>query len=281
MSYGEDIIATGQARLAREEHPDAKIVFGDPDLFTANNGENFKMHWSEMYENNPNILQPDEDAEDVIIIPNYPKHRPFINYKKTKFDSVTGDETNILKIAYDPDFELHRGELFFTEEELATAKKRIENVQPPIVFIDWKTEITNKSWILDRWQSVIDKSSLNFVEFKIPDGEQKLEGTELIEVRSFREACAILKICLGKGFLLGIQSNLHHAAAALNLPAIVIWSHYGHPDILGYDDHINVRWDAAGDPCGLRSPCANCKISMEMIKVDDVLLAIQTIKETI
>jgi len=280
VDYGSDILATGEARIVREQNPDTKIAFGNPEALSPTSEGKTKLYWSEIFENNPNILQPGENAEEITIIANFPKSRPFINYAKTKYTQIDEQNKTPYKFAYNADYETTRGELFFSDNEIAEAEKLIGDLEAPIIFIDPIAGIENKGWLPERWNNLVEQSSYNFVQLLYNNQPTALNGVTQIDPKTFRLACAILKVCSGKSILLTTDSNLHHAAAALNMPTIVLWSHYSHPDNLGYEEHINIRWDAAGTPCGLRDSCIQCKHSMEMIKVEDVLLAIDmTIKE--
>ncbi len=289
IDYGFDILATGEARIIREETPDAKIAFGKIDGSIKKSNGKTKIYWSEIFENNPNILQPGEDSEKLIIANNYPTHRPFINYAKSKYAQTDGQQKILYKAAFDPDYEATRGELFFSDSETAEAEKLIRDLNFPIVFVGPSTNVANKSWLPERWEELIKQSSYNFVQL-IYDGQATnqaapqisgLKGVRQIDTKTFRQACAVLKACIGRSLLLTVEGDLHHAAAALNMPAIVLWSHYSHPDNLGYEEHINIRWDAAGKPCGLRDSCIQCKHSMEMIKVEDALLALNQVAKEI
>ncbi|MEX2449662.1 MAG: hypothetical protein WD407_02290 [Rhodospirillales bacterium] len=280
MGYGDDIMATGDAKTARAEHPNAKVVFADPDNPFHNEKGKARLHWSIVYENNPNILQPGEDAEDLLVIPIFPGSRPYINYEKSRYATLGDSSDKIpIKIAYNRDFQAPRGELYFTADEIAKAEEAVAGLKPPIAVIEPLTKgANNKAWIWERWQEVVEQSDCTFVQLGADDDIPWLDGVQKIVTPSFREACAILAVCKNTGFFLGTDGGLHHAAAAIGLPAIVLWSHYSHPDNLGYEDHVNIRWDAAGSPCGLREPCIQCQRSMEMIKVNDVLVAIGIVK---
>jgi len=275
VSNGEDIMATGEAKLICEANPNAKVAFGNPETLSQDDGGKTKLYWSEMFENNPHIFQPDENPEELIISANYPTSRPFINYARTKYSQTDQQKKVPYKVAYDPDYVPTRGELFFSESEITTAQELIQGLDTPIIFLNPFADIANKHWLEDRWEDLIKKTSYHFVQLTYDSQQPSLNDVAQIKANTFRQACAVLSVSAEHGVLLSIDSHLHHAAAAVNLPSVVLWSHYSHPDNLGYDDHINIRWDATGKPCGLRDACIQCKKSMEMIKVDDVILAIE------
>ncbi|MEQ8195752.1 MAG: hypothetical protein RIB59_14805, partial [Rhodospirillales bacterium] len=159
MGYGDDIMATGLAKRAREEHPHAKVVFADPDNPFQNEKGKTRLHWSSVYENNPNILQPGEDAEDLIVVPVFPGRRPYINYGRSRKGLTDNGLSVRSKFAYNPDFQATRGEFFFTDGELEQAEAAAKDLTAPIVFIEPNTkDAVNKTWPWERWQQVVEKS---------------------------------------------------------------------------------------------------------------------------
>jgi ADP-heptose:LPS heptosyltransferase len=280
LNFSGDILATGHARLAVQSNQGAKVAFGKSKDMGSNDKEKLKLYWSEIFENNPNILQPGEDLENIILIPDYPSSRPFVNYKKSKYALSDNNEKNLVQIVFEEDYAAVQGDLYFTPDEIRTAEQVIADLDSHFVIVDPNSSIKNKEWPADRWKEFTENKSYNFVQLVLEEEEEEdsediLPSTTKIKTKTIRDACAILKASVGKGVLVSIDSPLHHAAAAVGLPATVLWSHYSHPDILGYADHINIRWDAIGKPCGLRDSCIQCKKSMEIIKVDDVILAVE------
>ena len=74
MGYGDDIMATAEAREIKKKYPNSIIVFG--------NGK--KVFTSEIFENNPNIYNKKEInyKDNVIWIDNYLGHRPTVDLTK-------------------------------------------------------------------------------------------------------------------------------------------------------------------------------------------------------
>ncbi len=70
--------------------------------------------------------------------------------------------------------------------------------------------------------------------------------TNWIETKTFREALAILNKA---SVFVGTDGGLHHAAAALGIPSVVIWTGFSSPRHLGYDTHRNIH--DGSEPCGL------------------------------
>jgi ADP-heptose:LPS heptosyltransferase len=134
-----------------------------------------------------------------------------------------------------------------------------------MVMIEPTTKVPdgNKAWLWDRWQAVARTRS-DFVQCG-PADAPRLTGVEFVET-TFRNAAAVLSGC--RAFV-GPEGALHHAAAALDVPAVVLWSEFISPDVTGYASQINIRH--AGPACGSRVPCESCKRSMEAITVQEVV----------
>jgi len=67
-----------------------------------------------------------------------------------------------------------------------------------------------------------------------------------------------------------VEGGLHHAAAALGRPAVVIFGHFIDPEVTGYHGHKNLRGGAVG-MCGSWSSCPECVRAMEAITPEVVV----------
>ena len=66
----------------------------------------------------------------------------------------------------------------------------------------------------------------------------------------------------------------HHAAAALSVPAVVIWGARTNPEILGYKTQTNLTF--GDDWCGsLKQVCAHCQRAMSQIEPGRVWFAVE------
>lgn len=180
--------------------------------------------------------------------------RPYIDYTKT-------DEK---RIAYNQNYRAEPGELYLTPEEIPEDED--------FVYIEPNTKGTfgnNKDWGFDRWQQVVD--CLPHIRFIQGRGRQ-LRGVEQRNTKSFRHACGLLSKAK---FLVGTDGGLHHAAAALGKPAVVVWGGLVSPKILGYDTHINLH--SGTHSCGSREPCPHCRKALDWVTVDMVVDAIHSL----
>jgi ADP-heptose:LPS heptosyltransferase len=93
---------------------------------------------------------------------------------------------------------------------------------------------------------------------------------EHIVTPSFRVAISAMS---GASLYIGPDGGLHHVAAALGIPAVVLWGGVASPKNLGYDFHTNI-WHG-DEPCGtVNGICGHCKEAMAKITVEEVLEAV-------
>ena len=271
MGYGDDIMATAYARAAVEEHPSSKVFFGDP---------NNPVHpfWSPVFANNPFILQPKKNIQENlrhICIPDFPGSRRYIDYKNSRwgYPNWAGGRRHITEFCWKFGFRAPRGDLFFSNDEIRKAKKiskRLPNnfivIEPNIATKPWTN---NKGWNWSNWQTLVNRCpDIPFVQF----GKEGpwLEGVPTIK-NTFREATALLTRAQG---LVTTEGGLHHAAAAIHKPAVVLWGHFSSPATLGYDGQINLR-QATGQGCGRTEFCSQCTNSMNAITITSVESAVR------
>lgn len=237
-------MATAQAR-------EASRALGVPVSFGSNRNH-------EVFKNNPHIV-PDNGFRLI----NEPGNRPYILAE------------TIEKIVYNPNFRAVPGELYFTENELGEARGLAGEpgdfivIEPGIKSVFSKD---NKDWGWNNWEKLVKElKDYNPVQLVPDQSTRKLTGVRAIETETFRIACAILKEAK---LFVGTDGGLHHAAAALDVRAVVIWSGYSHPLHLGYPQHVNVRANDS-PPCGAKISCDHCKAMMAKISVQQVHEAIK------
>jgi hypothetical protein len=158
------------------------------------------------------------------------------------------------------------GELYFTVEEKAFAEP-----YRGLVMIEPNSKAnghTNKQWLWERWQQLVSIAPM----VQCSDKGPWLNGVTMVNTPTFRHACAVLSVC--KAYV-GPEGGLHHAAAALEVPAVVLWSHFIDPSITGYQTQKNIRH--AEGICGMRVNCPKCRESMEAISVDEVAEALRDV----
>lgn len=244
MGWGDEIIATGQARIA-QQHSDLPVVvfdrYGHP-----------RAH--EMWAFNPRIHTTWDKRMSIHRINNGPSLRPYIATK-------TIDKWGWKDYACPP------GEIYFNAAEIAQCPP----VTPDMILLEPNIKSrapVNKDWGWDRWQALADmmlRAGLRPVQFGTYN-TKTLTGVPLLHTNTFRLACAGLARC--RAAVLP-EGGLHHAAAALNVRAVVLYGGFISPKQTGYVIHKNLF--TGHEPCGMRVPCKHCALAMAAIEPEMVL----------
>lgn len=240
MGWGDELMAAGQARRIQLENPKAgKVIIRD------RNG-NIRQH--EAWNDNPRILKRSEaPGRTAVSIVNGPSVRPYIADKSE------------MKWTWN-EWECPVGEIYFSDLELKFAE-----AYSPQVVIEPNNKAKaspNKDWGIERWAGLVHllkKAGLESVQLG-PRGTRVIDGAALIETPTIRLACAVL--AKAKVAVLP-EGGLHHAAAALSVPTVVIFGGFISPKQTGYATQTNLF--TGGKPCGMRQNCPHCKIAMAAI----------------
>ena len=251
MGFGDEILLTGIVKkaYARRKRP---IAIG-------RHGKNYlnEVLWGEIFDNNPKIDR--EPGANAIWVDAIKGNRPYIDYHET----ATNTEGKVFYRKFRPE----PGEIYLSEEE------KSKYPQKDFIYIEPNVKGSfggNKDWGFDRWQEVVKRLPYTFIQGR----GRRLDGVEQVDTPTFRDACALLSRAIG---FVGTDGGLHHAAAAMGKPAVVVWGGLVGPDVLGYDTHINLRGDGVKS-CGNHRPCEHCKEALALVTVEMVVDAIETSK---
>jgi hypothetical protein len=255
VGIGDQLMATGMARGAARRGK--RIAFGD----------GHRIIWDknslEIFRKNKNIAIPGSERDpDIEWIPFYRGHRIYNRQEGNRW-------------VWNMDFRPQPGQLYFSKHETDFADK----LRPGFVLIEpnvpwWKTVAVNKDWGRAKYQAVAEAlkaTGHRVAQFSF--GKVRLSGVEIIYAESFRHAAAALAKAK---FAVLPEGGLHHAAAAVNLKAAVIFGGFIPPSVTGYDFHINLTGGA--EACGSIHTCAHCRAALDAIQVKDVLAACQQLK---
>jgi hypothetical protein len=204
-----------------------------------------------MWEKNPRILRPSAPSEGVSLL-DAPGARPYIA-EVTPERFVWRDSPPV------------PGEIALLDNEVSYALPRVPAggvlIEPGL-----KAKASpNKRW--GHWQAVVDaRPGIPWVQIGAPGTEPPLKRVTYIMTPSFRIGCGVLS---GMSLYVGHEGGLHHAAAALGVPAVVLFGGYISPAQTGYLTHWNLF--TGGEPCGSRYPCLHCADAMRRITVEMVV----------
>ena len=258
MGYGDDIMATAEARELKVKNPRAKILVGD----------GIKEYVSPIFEGNPSIsrLKDIQPGDQVIWLKNYYGCRPYIDYTRSNFNQRV----------FFKDYNARPGDLYIPDaiQSEVDFLLKTEFKKNLLVMIEPNVAMRpNKDWDLNNWQAVVNSlhDNIDYVQPAYP-GASLLQGARPIPTKTFLHGCALLK---RSDFFLGSEGGLHHASAALGVRAIVLFGGRIHPNITGYSNHINIYIEAPDSPCGMFAPCEHCRRCLEKIRPEQIIELLQ------
>ena len=269
MGYGDDIMATAEV----ERQNRALLADGRKAKFFFGNVRDRTRHVSPVFNHNPLIIQTGEnlpDSFEVICIENYPGRRPYIDYENSTYQ----------RLAFRPLFRATPGHLFLTRGEIKEAKAALGDWvgKEAFVLVEPHVKATfsarNKDWGFARWCETMEilKGRPRLVQVGAdPTINSALPYVQYVRTPTFRHALAVLYL---SSLFVGTDGGLHHAAAAMGKRALVLWTGYSSPTILGYDTHINIDGGASAGVfplgCGSREVCTHCGAGKERIKPEQI-----------
>ena len=112
-----------------------------------------------------------------------------------------------------------------------------------------------KQW--HHYQEVVDALPYKFLQFRY----QTLSGVDSVKTSLYEAA----RLMAGCRFYVGTEGFLHHLAAALGKPAVVIIGAYSPPEVIGYPFHINLSVDDPEELGSFTKTGAMERISPDMV----------------
>jgi ADP-heptose:LPS heptosyltransferase len=250
MGIGDQLIASGLAREAWTKRG-VKIAFGHSGRVI------WDKHSSEIFQNNPNVCFPGNEGKQKV------EWVPF--YKGNRLYNKSGGTHWV----WNPDWKSVPGEIYLTHGEKVAgdrAGKDFILIEPNVV--RWKSSAANKDWGHHNYQAVankIVKAGKDVAQFVHGESGPLLYGVRTIKTRNFRDATAVLR---NARLYLGSEGGLHHAAAAFDVPGVVLFGGFIPPSVTGYDVHTNLT--GSDRFCGSFKPCKHCREAMDSISADRV-----------
>jgi ADP-heptose:LPS heptosyltransferase len=242
MGWGDEIMVTGLVRRLQKRN---KL----PVRVLDRRG---RPRWSSIWDDNPRFA-PSGYKGRVQTLVNGPGERPYIA-ARNRHGWVWRDWICPL------------GEIHLTDEERKFGERYANRIllEPAL-----KPEASpNKDWGWTRWcQLAGELAAKGYLVSQFASRYRPaLPGAELIQTKSFRQACAVISRAR---LTILPEGGLHHAAAAFGTASIVIFGGYISPAQTGYAHQVNLF--AGGAPCGRRNRCPHCVQAMERISVGQVL----------
>ena len=250
MGMGDEVMVTGEARRLQEK--DSRTV-----LVVDKRG---RPRWHPVWQGNARIARAPGRHQQVLL--NGSGQRPYVDYRHTT------DQ----RWAY-TDWRAAPGEIFLTGAERAIAVPAGAILVEPHI----KAKASpNKQWGWERWQTLVELlRPMGPVVQVGRAGTPVLAGSTFIETADFRLACAVVEKCAAAVLP---EGGLHHAAAALGRPAVVIFGGHCLPANTGYDAHVNL-FNGTAETIGWRIPHDGAQRCMAAIAPADVAAEVHRIIE--
>lgn len=265
MGYGDALIAAGQAQSLYDEDPSQ----GPIALVDVNGAP----RWNPIWQGNPVIWVPGGTPVPSRSVVSGRGALPYLRYP---YSAETGWTFTDYRVRD------HRGRLYLTDEELdwgrrlrancgpylvlePTAQRKHPNRRPPVTF-----------WPALRLHLKAAYSNPPIIQPMHSDADG-LRGVLHVPHTTFREACGILS---GASLLICTEGGLAHAAAALGIPAVVLWGGNISSDVLGYPEHANLVSDHPRTPCGSLVLCHHCASAWDELTTDAVIHAAERLCPT-
>lgn len=229
-----------------------RIAFGDgKDIL-------WDQHSEAIFKDNPNIAPPGSEHDGDIEWRNF--------YRGNRLYNRHDPARN--RWIWNYKFKAIPGELYFDARELQFAAQFPQGmviIEPNVP--RWKTCSVNKQW--DRVNYFRVSKRLRRAGYDVRQfyygGSWQVEGVGQIKTQNFRQAAAILQRAR---LYIGPEGGMHHAAAAVGIPAVVIFGGFIPPAVTGYGFHTNLTGGATA--CGSLVKCDHCLKAMEAISVQEV-----------
>jgi hypothetical protein len=252
MGIGDELMAAGEAkaRAEREKGRTGRYLMLD---------KLGRAKWHFIWENNPNIARDGMPADGQVEYVN--GRRPYL------VDEDAGRRY----------FREYRPEPAFIA--LPESSRRLAgHAKGAVVFnptVKRKAPV-NKHWGIMRWRDLISRyPAVRWLQVGEP-GDPRVGGAEWIATGSFFDACGLM---MGARAVVCHEGALHHAAAALGTPAVVIRGGFISPKVTGYAGQVDLYVESKQYPlgCGMRIACAHCEAAMASIRPADVMRALESV----
>jgi hypothetical protein len=255
MGFGDDILATGLARG----------LWGAGKFAAFGDGKRIIWGpWSEeVFRHNPNIARPGTEGHlGLVWFDHYKGHR--------KYNQMDSSRSRWI---WNYAFKAIPGQIFLTPEECAFGRA----VGAGFIYIEpnvpWhKSVAPNKDWGLKKYQAVADRLLADGHDVvQSNHGRDRLLRVRNVSTPKFRDALAVMRLA---GAALMPEGGMHHGAAALEVPAVVIFGGFIPPVVVGYRSQVN--FTGAAEACGSLNKCLHCRAAMERIEVEEVYQAVKS-----
>jgi len=122
----------------------------------------------------------------------------------------------------------------------------------------------NKLYSFEKWQLVTNelaKLGFTIVQVGRENNSKRLKNViNLAGKTSFREAAAIIK---NSSLFISSEGGLMHAANAVGVKSVILFTGFIHPRMTGYPENKNLWIGSDHGPCGMKVRCSSCAKNVE------------------
>jgi hypothetical protein len=218
-----------------------------------------------IFKSNPNIAPPGSE---------HGKNLEWIDFRKGHRQYNSLDPSG-RRWVWNMEFRAKAGEVFLDPQEIKFAE--LAQIDGCVVIEPntphQKSCSPNKQWPFDRYEAVareLTERGLTVVQMISGPRGYRLRSGRKVGTETFRHALAILQ---RSALYIGCEGGLHHGAAAVGIPAVVLFGGFIPPQVTGYDTHINLTGGA--EACGSLRACNHCRQAMAAISAENVLESIR------
>ncbi|HZW29542.1 MAG TPA: glycosyltransferase family 9 protein [Isosphaeraceae bacterium] len=135
----------------------------------------------------------------------------------------------------------------------------------------------NKDWPDELWDELIDRMASRGTVIEVgveAAGLPPRSGGSYVDLRGQTTVPELIAAIAASDVLVGPITGTVHIAAAMGVPAVVIYGGYEHPNCSSYPGNINLYSPVDCAPCWLRDPCPFGKKCLHQITPDQVEAAV-------
>jgi len=243
MGHGDALIAAGQAQTFYDSDP----TWGPIVMLDGDQGP----RWNAVWAGNPAIWVP---GSSRLAHRHLKTGRGYLPYLRYPYSTATGWRFTDYRVRD------HRPRLYLTSTEMALGDHLVDLLgryvilEPTALRKHVNRRPARAFWELLRLQLKATLQNAPIVQLIHAEAEY-LRGTIPAVHHDFRSACGLLD---GAALLITSEGGLAHAAAALHVPAVVLWGGNIACDNLGYPEHVNIVDPSPMTPCGRLVACDHC-----------------------
>lgn len=269
MGMGDEIMATGDARVMHEQYGDPVVIFDRRD----------QPRYHPIFQNNPKIIQPGKWNKNAphSIVRSGPGRRPYADYEaiealgKTKTDLR---ERKALRraagrLCFNMSYRAPKGEIFFNAQERDFGQKFLARTGPYVIIEpNVKGRVPGKQWGWAKWQALANILLKQHTVIQIGAKGPCLDGVVYTMTPDVRMGLSVLANAWG---FIAPEGGMHHAAGALSIPGVVLFAGRTPPELMSYDPQtvLSVRHPAGA--CGVEhQDCPLCRKWYEALEPEVV-----------